>query len=532
MLAGLVMVSVFSYFGVAEQVARRVSSSRTDGTFAFAGSNIIPLTSLPGEERSPAFSPDGNQVAFWWAAPQAAEADLGIYVKQIGSEAIRRLTRGPGSDSHPVWSPDAKYVAVIRRFPVGVAPKGSIVTVPALGGTERTIWEGDVHSAGLDWSPDGKHLLFAGTLASDTGARALRHLSLLSTRRRSGTSTHRTARQRSGRQLRSFLTRWPTDRIRARHGGGADVYVMPASGGEPRRLTFGHRNITSLVWFSQGQRLIFSDSTRDMPSTTLWKVDSSGGRPDRLTASPEPAIDLATDRSGRRLVFTRRVHDTNIHRIDLSGPHPGERPLVASTRRDGDPQISPDAQQIVFSSERSGTQQIWIAKADGSELRQVTSMLNRSRHPVWSPDGQQIAFASIPSNRVRDEIYVINLDGGPARQLTDDAATNVWPVWSRDGQSIYFTSYRTGAWELWKVPASGGRPSQVTRGGGLRAPESSDGRFLYYSKSPPAIWRRPVNGGEETFVLQLPTLPAWGGEWTLVPSGIYFQKVEARGDPS
>src|SRR4030095_15913582 len=63
---------------------------------------------------------------------------------------------------------------------------------------------------------------------------------------------------------------------------------------------------------------------------------------------------------------------------------------------------------------------------------------------------------------------------------------------------------------------------------GLRASESEDGRSLYYSKNPPAIWKMPVNGGgEETLVLELPMLPDWGGEWTVVPSGIYFEKVEA-----
>src|SRR4030095_1691180 len=112
---------------------------------------------------------------------------------------------------------------------------------------------------------------------------------------------------------------------------GTDVYVVSTLGGEPRRLTFGHRRITSVVWMSGGRRLVFSESTPDGMST-LWKLDMSAGEPERLAATPEPAVDLAADRKGGRLAFTRRFHDTNIRRIDLSSPPIGDRALIVSAR--------------------------------------------------------------------------------------------------------------------------------------------------------------------------------------------------------
>jgi dipeptidyl aminopeptidase/acylaminoacyl peptidase len=79
---------------------------------------------------------------------------------------------------------------------------------------------------------------------------------------------------------------------------------------------------------------------------------------------------------------------------------------------------------------------------------------------------------------------------------------------------------------VWKVPAEGGSPLQVTRNGGFLAAESADGNFLYYSKSDAAgIWRMPLqNGSEETQILDQ---PPDGFSWALPDNGkgVYFISV-------
>jgi hypothetical protein len=94
------------------------------------------------------------------------------------------------------------------------------------------------------------------------------------------------------------------------------------------------------------------------------------------------------------------------------------------------------------------------------------------------------------------------------------------PSWSRDGKWIYFGSIRTGSPEIWKIAAAGGEPVQVTRLGGFRALESPDGKYLYYTKNDQVsgLWRAPVEGGEETRVLEAVTARAFD----VVEDGIYF----------
>ena len=77
---------------------------------------------------------------------------------------------------------------------------------------------------------------------------------------------------------------------------------------------------------------------------------------------------------------------------------------------------------------------------------------------------------------------------------------------------------------MWKVPAEGGEPVQVTTNGGYEAIESSDGQFLYYNRfgyGTPGIFRKPVAGGDETFVFDFIQLESTG-DWYLINDGIYF----------
>jgi WD40-like Beta Propeller Repeat len=117
-------------------------------------------------------------------------------------------------------------------------------------------------------------------------------------------------------------------------------------------------------------------------------------------------------------------------------------------------------------------------------------------------------------------IYVISADGGQPRRLTSGPSNNVRPSWSQDGRWVYFGSNRSGDWQIWKQPAQGGAAAQVTTTKGAReAFESSDGKFVYYAKlDTPGIWKMPVDGGEETRVLDR----SGQGDWSLTGQGICF----------
>ena len=123
-----------------------------------ASMQVVPLTSYPGTEQHPSFSPDGNQVAFSWNGESQDNFD--IYVKLVGSGTPLRLTTNPASDRDPAWSPDGRWIAFLRQRAEGVA---GVLLVPPIGGSERELAEIPApEGTSVAWSPDGKHLAVQG----------------------------------------------------------------------------------------------------------------------------------------------------------------------------------------------------------------------------------------------------------------------------------------------------------------------------------------------------------------------------------
>jgi len=113
-----------------------------------APAQLLPLASYPGNEGPPALSPDGNLVAFAWSG-HAEAGPTDIYVKAIGSEALRQLTATAGWETSPAWSPDGHSIAFVRDGQ-------GVFTMSQLGGAERQVSTSGTHVA---WAGDSKSVL-------------------------------------------------------------------------------------------------------------------------------------------------------------------------------------------------------------------------------------------------------------------------------------------------------------------------------------------------------------------------------------
>jgi len=302
-----------------------------------------------------------------------------------------------------------------------------------------------------------------------------------------------------------------------------DLYLMPAHGGAARRLTSDMRRIRGVAWSSEGRSLIVA-SDRGTSFTTLWRVFLDGQPPVQLTIPVGYASAPAVARGGKRLAFISEVNNVNIWKVSLTSPgKPG--PVIASTFLNTSPDISPDGASIAFRSNRTGSDEIWIADNEGRNLRQLTHFGGPlTGRPRWSPDGHWVAFDSTaPGNA---DIYAIRVDDGTVRRITNALSDEVVPSWSRDGQYLYFTSNRTGRLNIWKTPLNGGEDKQVTWDGGFGAMESADGRTLYYVRdmATTSIWRMPVAGGAPTAVIDSVGQRLWG-YWAISPHYLmYFHR--------
>jgi TolB protein len=125
-----------------------------------------------------------------------------------------------------------------------------------------------------------------------------------------------------------------------------------------------------------------------------------------------------------------------------------------------EPAWSPNGRLIAFTSRRDGRTHIYVMRADGTHVRQITHGKSDDDGPAWAPDQRRIAFS-----RGR-ELFTVGSAGGPLSRLTRDLGGEAAaPAWSPDGKLIAYDYRRPGfdSREIWVVGVDGSHPQIVTR---------------------------------------------------------------------
>jgi eukaryotic-like serine/threonine-protein kinase len=499
---------------------------------------VSKLTSYPGDEREPAISPDGSKVAFSWSGKDADNYD--IYVVQTAGQQPLRLTDDPAPDSFPTWSSDGREIAFIRRK----GTTSEIIVVPALGGSERVLYRFAEFGADLDfsqhpvlnWSRDSKWLIFSGQ--SDSGGKI--QLFALSVESRVlhevsspdgvvvGDSSP--ALSADGKSLAFVRYLGPLN---------GHILIQPLGPGviphgRQTEVPLSELRVHSPAWLADGRQLLFADESRILEwdrSKGTVPVYASDGVLGGMSVGPTKSDDSL------QVVIASEKRDEDIWSIalDKSGTKSIGPPLtlLRSTQLDNQPQYSPDGSRIAFSSMRSGSSEIWLADADGSNPRQLTHLgAHVANYPAWSPDGKQIAFhARLPDVA---QIYVVDADQGRPRQITHANPGLALPTWSGDGRFLYASTLTGGTATTYRIPLDGGSIERLWAASLVR--ETPDHKFAMYKKTnTPGIYRRSLAGNLATNPEELVVANYWPtnqvGGFAPVQGGIYYVSMDAQGRP-
>lgn len=485
---------------------------------------VLPLTTYPGLEFMPSISPDGKHVAFAWTGPEQS-GTYGVYVKKIGDDRARRLAETPqnAADGDPVWTPDGKSVLFYRHS----GPSSGIYSAPADGGEAHLVVPVNLSGRRLrrgrfDISPQGNSIVYPELVpGQETVALFLFDLGTKQAR----LVTHPVPNS-EGDGDPVFSHDGKTIAFQRDTLDQDQLYVMPASGGPERMVTYKVAGdfIDGLAWTANDREILIGGSR-------MWRIPVSGSS-DSISSVPYipgPATFPAVRNT--LLAYVLATENANIWKLTLrDSTHAAGEPsrLISSTRQQAAMAYSPDGSRIAFQSDRSGNWEIWTCNRDGSNAVQLTHFgSGLTGTPRWSPDGRQIAFDSHAGGV--SQIYVVAAEGGDPRKVTSHTNGSRVPSWSHDGKWIYYSTISGNSANLYKIAVQGGDSQPLASHGGIYAAESSDGKYLYYSRGPtdPTIWRVLVEGGSEEQVPGVPR-PFDTSHWVLVGSGIYV--IDRSGD--
>ena len=125
------------------------------------------------------------------------------------------------------------------------------------------------------------------------------------------------------------------------------------------------------------------------------------------------------------------------------------------------PSWSPTGREIAFTSDRSGSPQIWVMDAEGANARRLTFGGSFDTQPRWSPKGDTILFTRRTAGGF--DLWAVNPDGSNARALTQGNGSNEAASWAPNGRHIVFSSNRGGRTQLYTMLIDGTEQQPLTR---------------------------------------------------------------------
>ncbi|NLH77788.1 MAG: hypothetical protein GX465_12190 [Acidobacteria bacterium] len=362
------------------------------------GGSARRLTSLPGEELLPKFSPDGRRIAF----TAELEGNLDVYVMSVSGEQPRRLTFHPADDRVVDWSPDGKSV-VFRSNALSSSDRvNRLLGVPAEGGLVRALALPEADLASFNEAGD-----------------------------------------------KVAFSRTPSDGLPQGYRGGAAPGIWtydPALGTSEPLVADGCVNGDPL-WI--GDRVYYVSDKGDRARPNLWVHDLKTKASRQLTFFRDWPVRCPS-RGGGRIVFENEgriavfdVRTETLTPVPIEVPGAGEpkveRAVGVEGYISGAPALSPDGRKVVLSARGD----LFLLAPDSKSSVNLTRTPGAcERYPQWHPDGGSIAYVSDATGE--DQIYILREgdDGEPEQVSRMEAGRIGPPSWSPDGRRLGFPDHR------------------------------------------------------------------------------------------
>jgi Tol biopolymer transport system component len=441
-------------------------------TVPAAGGTASLLVTDPATDGRPLWSPDGREIAF----TSNRNGSTNVYVLNLASGALRRLTYSDAGDQLDAWSRDGKWI-YFSSAENDVGRQPDIYRVAAAGGTplevSRERYLGEFHSAP---SPDGQTLaLMAKGISWNqwwrNGHSHIDEAELWLKPVAAGAPY----RKLLGASSKRLWPMWSPDGaalyFMSDESGAENIWRLAlAPGSKPQQVTrFASGRV---LWPSisyDGRAIVFERGF------AIWKLDLATGQaaqvPIALRGAPAAAGErrlmeatfrgLAVSPDGKKLAV---IAHGEVFAAPTKDGGPGQR-ITETTGAESDLAWSPDSKRLVYVSERGLGSQVFEYDFTTSKERALTPTDGYVTSPVFAPDGKALAYM-----RGDHELRVLTFgEGGRIARdaVVFDGALQAGqgsrPAWSPDGKWLAFAvTDRRSFRNVWVVPAAGGEARPVS----------------------------------------------------------------------
>ena len=394
--------------------------------------NFHQLTYQSGPEFFPTLSPDGRSVAY----ASHALGNWDIYLQRVDDANAINLTKDSAvDDSQPAFSPDGQQIA-FRSERQG----GGIFVMKASGESPVRVCD---FGYSPSWSPDGNEIVI--------GTEKIPQPSTRPTKSQLWTINLKTGQRQQLSEGDALQPTFSPHRKRIaywsrpdRYGQREHILTVPANGGDAIAVTDGSSTELNPVWSPDGRYLYFSSNRGG--SSNIWRIaidENTGltsGSPEAVTAigANTSVLHLSLSHDGKEMAYSAETEIRNLRSASFN-PVTGMAGKTVSVTQGSMqfwfPDASPDGQWLTAYS--MGEQRhIYVMRTDGTDQRDLTPDNFRHSWPRWAPDGDRIAFTSRRTGNY--ELWIINRDGSGLRQLTQSAGGHYSP-WSADARMVAYS---------------------------------------------------------------------------------------------
>jgi Tol biopolymer transport system component len=274
------------------------------------------------------------------------------------------------------------------------------------------------------------------------------------------------------------------------------IYELDLETGDTRRISTGKGKTTCAYFRGATGQIVFASTHHDPKSEEFQRAEyeyRASGKKKRYNWDYDPEMDLYVfDPASKEL---RRLTEARGYDAEASYSPDGEWIVFASNRQVYDRDLS-ETDQRMLEMNPSLFAELYIIRADGSDLKRLTHTLGYDGGPFFSPDGKRIVWRRFDEEGLIADVWSMNSDGTDARQVTDFGCMSWAPYTHPSGEYILFTANKLGFqnFELFIVDSAGIKePVRVTFTpgfDGLPVP-SPDGTQLAWTST-----RRSENHGQ------------------------------------